>query len=478
MAAGLPTLLCVLLAPAPARADPAMDAAVRAHEANEEHCVTIYGGGTEAQASEEHYPAITAALAEVSAAYSETAAPYLLYWRGTLYQCLNNTELAKADFEAFIASGDGGGMFADLIRQAQARLRRLTGKERLGQGAAAGWIRRPDALEARLRYVAGVDVRGLACTDPGPPLLTLNARCGAGTSLALTPVAAPVGVAAALVAWPVAVFGVGGHAALDLSLRSDAVDPPGRAPGPRLSIAIGPRVRSLGPATSGRRAGALRVEPSFAVSFGQATPIVGNAAGPTTLVLLDAGVWSTAHVGFELALLGEVEVAQRALLFVDGRFSAFPPHGAWATPRGQASDDATEATTPAAESSSGFDEIVIVGVPSGSVPGVVRSQRYAAGASVGALFPVEGRNLAVGPVLDFGWSLFSLEFPNDPGDAWCSRRILDGRTGDAPDCGYTTRDDTVEGNRSPGPRERKVYSTRRQDFFIRLGVELRFGVGE
>lgn len=463
--------------PMPAHADPSVDAAQRAHEATQEHCLTIYGGGPGDQAGEEHYPAITAALAEVSEVYKESKAAYLLFWRGALYQCLNNVDLAKVDFEAFIAAGDAGGMFADLVRQAKVRLRRLEGRERPGQGAAATWARRRSRLDLVLGYHAGMAVRDVGCTDGTEVLSTLNGPCSEDPALAAGLSALPLAGSADLSAWPHAVLGVGGRVAAELPLRSDAVDPEGRNPGPDLSVAAGPRIRILQATMSGSRAASLRIEPAFAAAFGREAVLAGNASRLDDLGLLDAGAWATRHLGAELALRAEVELGARVLLSLDGRFSGFPPQGAGATVPIATPEEAAVTMVPGGEDGLVEDKIVVDGVPSDRIPDAVTSYRLAALGAAGLLVVVPGRQLALGPVFSVGWSRFRLGFPNDPAFAWCSATIVDGAEGNLPDCGYSDGSDEQGTYESPSPRERKVYSTRRDGFYVRFGIEVRFGAG-
>lgn len=115
--------LLVALAPGLAFAGPAEDAAIAATDVQQEHCADLGAEGNEGS-----YATAMASVAPVvnqlSDAYDETGAIYLLYWRGVLLQCIQSPDLAATNLRWFLG-GVEGDMFANQIRDAKTRLRRM-----------------------------------------------------------------------------------------------------------------------------------------------------------------------------------------------------------------------------------------------------------------------------------------------------------------------------------------------------------------
>ena len=227
--------------------------------------------------------------------------------------------------------------------------------------------------------------------------------------------------------------------------------------------------------SAGVRAATLNVEPSLALGIRQAHLLAGNAAALGTSGLLDAGVWEARAVGFAIAVRGEVEVGDRAWLTVEGRFVGLPPQGDAETGVVTPGPEASSSTVLAADSASGFDEVVIGGVPETGRPGGVTVDALGAGGRLGLVVGASG-GVALGPWLGASWSQWTMDVAGAPGDPWCASRLEDGIADPAPDCGYTTFEDPVEEHRAPGLRERLVYGTVRGEVVVQAGVEVRFGV--
>lgn len=98
----------------PARADEASDAAMLADEVNQEQCANLYSGQVGRAAAST--VAVGDAWGKVNTAYEQTGAPYLLYWRGALAQCLGRDEAAAADLTEFVESQGDSASFASLVK--------------------------------------------------------------------------------------------------------------------------------------------------------------------------------------------------------------------------------------------------------------------------------------------------------------------------------------------------------------------------
>jgi len=440
-----PILVTLLLTASSARADPSLDLAMEADSVNQEHCADLYSSQVGQAASS------TLVVAEVwgrlSEVYETSKAPYLLYWRGVLAQCLGRDDAAVEDLNAFVASQEGQTMFDDLVRKAKARLRRLGGAGQVGQGAAAEFLRGAPLLEVELAYVAGSGLHELSCTDD--PQRSINGRCAGSSNWVsqLGPAAALVGASGRVDVFPTRGFGVGARVSLDAAPTGSLT---GHPPEPTVVVAAGPHLRILDSVSSGGRAGWLRLEVRFAASFTRLAPMVGVATWADVQGFLDAGIWALRHVGPAVWLGGAVELSPAAIFEIGGHFAWFAP----------GADGWTERVDEGGPRDIAWEEPVAVGV-SGvrsesvqSVPTLVRGSQLRGGLRLGVLFADKANALAVGPVLAADLNRAALVFEDRPDDEWCG----------SVECGL--------GNREA----RKVYSTQRHDVLVRVGVELRFGV--
>lgn len=107
----------------------AADAALAASDAVETHCSDVAAGkGTAVAAATQE---VATALTDVSRALDATAdATYLLYWRGLLYQCIENDERAKEDLTAFVESASADPVYLSQVREAKRRIARIERAER------------------------------------------------------------------------------------------------------------------------------------------------------------------------------------------------------------------------------------------------------------------------------------------------------------------------------------------------------------
>ncbi len=202
-------LLTLLLLPTLALAAPADELAGRAADVHESYCAGVASGDVQLAAAGLNQ--VSAVWAEVDTALKAGEPSWLLYWRGTLAQCLRQDEVAVADLEAFLAGFGEDGAFAGLSRDARRRLKRLGGKTvqaptpplapafGVGFSAAAG-VAGGLAGGAWATALASGDTLEAGADDP-------DAEWAAGTqaaqaSRALSAVAAGLGVAA-VTAWVV-----------------------------------------------------------------------------------------------------------------------------------------------------------------------------------------------------------------------------------------------------------------------------------
>ena len=137
-------LSAVLAAGSASAQEPAPDAAAAAQAAAEVvdlHCASVDAG--KSTESAEALVAVTPVLARVSRAHDATGETYLLYWRGVLGACVGQEERGIADLENFLASAGDDPAYAAQVREAGARLRRLTGappEKAASRGAAPGIV--------------------------------------------------------------------------------------------------------------------------------------------------------------------------------------------------------------------------------------------------------------------------------------------------------------------------------------------------
>jgi hypothetical protein len=124
LAAAAAVAAAVWLAPAgPALAGPADEAAAAAYDVSQTHCGEAAGASTEKAAG--YYAQVTQVWQQTIAAYEATGASYLLYWRGVLEQCLNQTERAAQDLALFVALEGDRSDYAAQVKDAKNRLRRM-----------------------------------------------------------------------------------------------------------------------------------------------------------------------------------------------------------------------------------------------------------------------------------------------------------------------------------------------------------------
>jgi len=498
----LPLCLALLvLSPASeAYADPSIDVATKASQMNQEECANVHNVSKQ-QVSALGMQKVVEVWAEVGQVYErEGKAPYLLFWRGVLAQCLGRHELAVLDLESFVATQKGQTMFADLVRQSKTRLKRLGGRAKAGEGPAAIWLRKSDVFEMEISYGVATGLRGLACTDEGGRLSETgiaadsrpaNASCigGAGfqfpsgdTKVApmegVAPPFWPVGLRLGLGAFPLRFLGLGAVLVLDESLQSTELEP--YKPGPVLQFQVGPRLRLLSSVSSGRRAGELRITPSFSVAWGQASPWAGYK-DLSEFGYLNAGRLSTRHLGVSLEVGGKLEVSPRAVLSVSGQFVYYLPAGSDAVGISSPAQSVPERWGPYTcdtdEDNDTINECNFVDVQVGIAGGakLQRAERLYVGGRAAVLLPHPKANLAVGPFFEIAFHSSHLVYPNSSDDEWDAREVEVKRTS-AP--GKPSELLLHAYRQSSGDLYvRKVYSTRRQNLLFRVGIELQFGAG-
>ena len=493
----LAVALLLLSPPSKAYADPSIDVATKASQMNQEECANVHNISKQ-QVSALGMQKVVEVWAEVGRVYEQQGkAPYLLFWRGVLAQCLGRSELAVLDLESFVATQKNQTMFADLVRQSKTRLKRLGGRARAGEGPAAIWLRKRDVFELEFSYGAATGLRGLACTDSGGrPSVGVDARpsnssCigGAGfqfpsgdTKVApmegVAPPFWPVGMRLGVGVFPLYFLGLGSVLVLDESLQSSALEP--YKPGPVVQLQVGPRLRILSSVASGRRAGELRIAPSFSVAWSQTSPWAGykdltefNVIGPG---YLNAGAISTRHLGVSIEVGGKLEVSPRAVLSVSGQFVYYLPAGNDAVGVSSAPQSVAERWGPfpdgcAVDECNFLDAQVNVEV----APKLLQAERLYAGGRAALLLPHPKANLSIGPFFEVAFHSTHLVYPNSVDDQWNVQEVEIKRAS-APgkpsefliDAYYGPEGDLYV---------RKVYSTRRQDLLFRVGLELHFGLG-
>lgn len=444
--AGLILLTVALAGPGAAQAtDRAVEAAIAAGEANDEHCASLHSGEVERQASS--MLALAEVWQHVTEVHEATQQPFLLYWRGVLGQCLGREEAAESDLRAFVASQVGSSSLASTVRQAKERLRRLVGLRDVGKGAAAGYLRRGAAFELSVSWGAGGGLHELACTDPDRPPegpRVENSACDGGTQAVSdsSGVFSPAGVELAVDGFPTRSLGLGARLIVDVAAPTGLPNP--RSPGPTVQVLAGPQLRVLGSAASGGRAGALRIEPRVAVAFSQLSPMAGSAKyGPST-GYLDAGTLELRQFGGALRIEGAIELSPRAVLLLAGHVAGYPPLP------GSAAGMVTEPSTVTLRLADDVtrDEAVRI------QPELSSSALLTTGGRADLLFADPHDAIAAGPYVAVDLLHTSAQYPNAPDSTWC-----------AADC--AAGDENL----------RTVYSTRRDVFVLRGGVQLRFGAG-
>ena len=425
--------------------DPAVEAALEADQVNQEHCARLYTAAVDSAASS------TVAVAEtwqrVNEVYARTDAVYLLYWRGALAQCLGRDEAASADLTEFVEAQGNSTMFASLVQNAKVRLRRLGGGAWLGQGASATYLRLGPALEVSASWSGGTGFHELVCTDSDDQIVNVGCLGGASPRPAVAAALVPVAAQLAVDGFFTRGFGVGGRAFLHWAAPSGVPD--ARSPGATLQVQVGPQVRLLNSVASGGRGGWFRAEVRFAAAFTQMSPMAGSAKYGLQHYgsFLDAGSWALRHVGPAARVEGALEIGARLVLTLSG-------HYAWYVPtKGSASPQVVQGGP--VELSAAFDqpaheEQVEI------LPELVTTSQMHAGGRVGLLLPTKVRSIAIGPFIGVDFLRATMTFPDRAEDCWMY--------GQAGAC--SGKDET----------HRKVFSSRRHDLYVTVGIDARFGV--
>jgi len=449
-----------LIAGVAAAQDPALEAALEADQVNQEHCANLYSAKVDTMASA--MVTVAAVWQNVSQVYEETQAPYLLYWRGALAQCLGRDDSAVSDLEAFVAAQEGATMFASLVRNAQTRIRRLAGKGRVGQGAAASFLRLGAPLEVRASYLGGSGLSVLSCRDQGEGAVqVINSGCVGGSAArsAVGVLAAPLGLDVGVDGFPARAIGLGARVLVDLPVPNGTPDD--RSPAPLLELQAGPQLRILDSVAAGGRGKWLRATARFAAAFGRLSPWAGQSKYVWDFgAFHDAGTWSLRHAGVAGTLGGAFEVGPASVLHLEGRFAWYVPTQGGALTRVADSSPVTIQPT-----DRGPDDQVLPPreeeLPLEFQPDPIGSSRLHAGFRIGILVPV-GRGVAIGPFFDAALQQAVIRFPDSSADVWCVH-------GYDPD-GAALCDGSDD-------ELRKVYSTQRDDILVRFGVTIRLGVG-
>lgn len=119
--------------------------ALQAHTVLEEHCAEVAAG--EAADAGRALSGVVPAFEEVSSALDRTGAPYLLYWRAVLEQCIGLRSRAGDDLSVFLEQEATAELYPALEDDARRRLRQLgrivlltsSGSEEGGPRAVIAW---------------------------------------------------------------------------------------------------------------------------------------------------------------------------------------------------------------------------------------------------------------------------------------------------------------------------------------------------
>ncbi len=212
----------------PARAQESTDIALVAFEIHQMYCADIGVGEVVDRA--DALVRVGRVWGDVDAEYQREPAPWLLYWRGTLAQCLGQAEAAEEDLARFVREAPDDPALASQVQDAKRRLR-LIKRGRGGQGGRA--VRRapeprpkparPEREPRERRERARVEPKpkprpvDRPAFEPGAmPRLTVEAGAalallGRMTESAVTPVAEGAGTigVAYTIRTPVPTVGVG-----------------------------------------------------------------------------------------------------------------------------------------------------------------------------------------------------------------------------------------------------------------------------
>lgn len=411
--------------------DPAVEAAARANEVNQTYCGDAYSRDISLAA--DSTMRVADAWREVSEIYEETEVPYLLFWRGVLAQCLGRPGNAYDDLDSFVESQETTRAYADLVRQAKVRLRRLGRKKDLGDGPIASYLQSNQVFEGTVGYRGGMIVQGQACTDSPESGNDryLNVACLAGDP----PVwrwglmGQPAGLKLALAGYPLPFLGIGGRFEADLPLASDlGVDEGWLDPtqvGPLWTLLVGPVLRLQKPMSTGARGLRLQIMPGFHARHERISPLAGALNMLEKVGLVGVGTYGWTLPGGALWMELSLEVSRSVALRLGG--------GGGIT--GSRIDPSLPVVAePSAE---------IVNMPSITSIGATGHAR----GHLGLLWALDQGNLAFAPTLAFSWHTSGIGFPVPTGDEF------------------------------HGDEDRKVYSTRQDLYCITLELALRFGVG-
>ena len=408
-----------------------VDAAARANEVNQTYCGDAYSRDIELAA--DSMRRVAEAWSLVNEVYEETDAPYLLFWRGVLAQCLGRPEHAHEDLGSFVVSQNDSGSYADLVRQAKLRLRRLGRRQDLGDGPVARYLHADHWFEGSIGYRAGLIVQSQACTDVADVSLDLGYLDGACVS-GSPPVwkhglvGQPAGLDAAFAFYPSKVVGVGGRFTLDATATSDlGVDEGWLEPtqvGPLASILLGPVVRLQKPLSTGSRGLRLQVMPAFYARHERISPLAGALNMVKTVGLTPAGTYGWTLPG----LGGQIELSIEASRIIAIRLGAIGGGSI-----GRDNPALREVEAPSSE---------IVRMPEPTVLGAAGF----IGGHVGLLVATGKGNRAFAPSLNVSWRTSAIGYPDPLGDEFL------------------------------GDEDRRVYSTRQDLLSVTLDLALRFGV--
>ncbi len=429
-----------------------IDAASWANEVNQSYCGDAYSRDlTEAA---ENTRLVAEAWSEVADSYEkhgDDAAPYLLFWRATLAQCLNRTEEAYDDFDGFIDRWEPTGNYADLVRQAKQRIRRLGRKKDLGDGPAAAYLMGRQILELGVGYSGGMQVLSEVCRGRSDLYLDGGCKEGMNTVWKSGEAGQPAGLDAQVAFYPALLGkgrirfspGLAGRFSLAIPTRALVAEEEGlgtQTAGPQWAVLVGPALRFQKSVGTGTRGVRLVVLPGFHARHGRISPMAG-AINMGDVGLLDAGTYGWTMPG--VALFGEMTVEMGRAVAL--RFGA--------TGGIDFTQDLVELTEVEP-----FDDTYIIDVP----PAGSFGEAGFAGGHFGLLVAFADGKMAFAPALRFRWSTTTLRYPNLPASEWATY-FKERWTDDIPP-------------ELMDPEDNKVYSTRQDIYMIVVELGLRFGL--
>jgi len=431
-----------------------VDAAAQANEVNQVYCGDAYSADVSTAAISTKRVAET--WSAVDDSYRVHQEPYLLFWRGVLAQCINRPDAAMSDLQEFVKWQEEDGGFADLVRQAKVRLKRLGKRRKMGEGAAANYLHTPHLLELGISYRGSGEIHVQTCTDiPGNN--ALNGGCwGAQPKYMSAGGAVPAGIEASAMVYPIKWLGVGARYHLGVRVLESVLDAGGSEVSVPWMLLLGPELRLQRSKSSGSRGQRFQLQLGLHVRHGELTTWAGNQTAADPKVLFSAGTYGMTLPGlggrFELSL--EIGPTTAFRLGASGGINM------------GGTDPTLKMTAPADE----LTEVGVEGVPRGEagslytkdyLPIAVAASSATAGVHVGLLVARDPGKMAVVPTFHFTWEESNIGYPDFKDDS-----SMDWST-----------DPTIEV--SPGdPRSRTVFSTRRDEFIIGFELGLRFGVGD